>query len=148
MLRISKLADYSIRIMTLLAKSEKALLSAHEIAVRIHLNAPTVSKLLKQLQESALVKSQRGATGGYVLAQLPAEISLSKIIAAIDGPIATTPCSLPNVQCEHAAHCDTKENWMVVNEVIESALSNVSLHAMCYSLRDHPLKKIGSESHG
>lgn len=139
MLRISKLADYSIVIMKLLAEQSSAILSAQDIALKTHLNLPTVSKLLKQLLEHNLVLSQRGSTGGYRIKGLAQDISIASIIVAIDGPIAMTKCALIKHQCEHASVCETKENWQIVSRVIEQALQSVSLQAMCGSLVNHPL---------
>lgn len=143
MLRISKLADYSILIMKVLAAAPDVLMSAHELKQKTHLNFPTVSKLLKLLLEAGLVISQRGPTGGYRLNRPASEISVATIIVAIDGPIAMTECSLKQNHCEHASQCETKENWQIVSRVIEDALSSVSLTAMCGSLTHHPISLKG-----
>ena len=139
MLRISKLADYSILIMKALADAPVQLMSAHELKQKTRLNLPTVSKLLKLLLEAGMVVSQRGPTGGYRINGVADEISVAMIVSAIDGPIAMTECSLTHNTCEHASQCETKENWQIVSRVIEEALGSVSLTAMCGSLINHPL---------
>ncbi len=65
MLRISRLTDYATVILASLAGG--ALASAADIAERTHIGLPTVSKLLKELQHAGLVRSVRGAHGGYQL---------------------------------------------------------------------------------
>ncbi len=67
MLRISRLTDYATVILASLAGGSLA--SAAEIAERTHIGLPTVSKLLKELQHAGLVRSMRGARGGYQLAR-------------------------------------------------------------------------------
>ena len=75
MLRISKLADYATVILARLAAEPERRFTAAQIALETHLAGPTVSKLLKQLHRQGLVLSTRGATGGYLLARPPAEVS-------------------------------------------------------------------------
>jgi Rrf2 family protein len=84
MLRISRLTDYATVILASLAGG--GLASATDIAGRTHIGLPTVSKLLKELQHAGLVRSVRGARGGYQLARAPAAISAAAIIDAVEGP--------------------------------------------------------------
>ncbi|HEX7914523.1 Rrf2 family transcriptional regulator, partial [Rudaea sp.] len=69
MLRVSKLTDYATVVMTVLAESPDEVFSAQALAERVHLELPTVSKLLKQLAQAELVESFRGVNGGYRLAR-------------------------------------------------------------------------------
>ena len=74
MLRITKLTDYATVILASLGGGSLA--SAADIAERTHIGLPTVSKLLKELQHAGLVKSVRGARGGYQLARPATGISV------------------------------------------------------------------------
>jgi FeS assembly SUF system regulator len=148
MLRISKLADYSILIMSEMAKVPEGLLSAVQVATATRVSLPTVRKLLKQLQLADLVASHRGANGGYAITKPVKQISVADIIVAIDGPIAMTECTQSMHHCDKAPVCDTKASWRMVNNAIESALRDVSLQAMCEPL-EYPsltLKGIKIES--
>src|SRR3569623_983204 len=93
MLRVGKLTDYGTVVMTYLARDARGLHSANEIAAELGLALPTVSKLLKALVQNGLLASHRGVKGGYSLAMAPEDISVARIIAAIEGPIALTECS-------------------------------------------------------
>lgn len=139
MIRISRLADYSILIMTALAKTPMCRMSAVDLTRETHVSLPTVSKLLKKLLEAGLVSSHRGASGGYTLSKPVNTISVANIIVAIDGPISITDCTHPAHHCDKAPACDTKGNWQVVNRAIEAALQDVSLLAMCQPLQYLPL---------
>ena len=94
MLRISKMTDYAIMVMVELHASHGEVLSAHALAERSRLELPTVSKVLKLLVKTNLVDSYRGANGGYSLERKAEDISVADIIAAIEGPIAMTECSV------------------------------------------------------
>mgnify|MGYP001309589937 CR=1 FL=1 len=65
MLRVSKLTDYATEVMAVLAAAPARVHNAQELAERARLEAPTVSKLLKQLAQAGLVESFRGVNGGY-----------------------------------------------------------------------------------
>src|SRR5688500_6835639 len=89
-LRISKLTDYATVILASLAADSAARRTAAEIACSIHLGAPTVAKLLKQLHRAGLVESTRGLHGGYRLARPASQISAATILDAMEGPLALT----------------------------------------------------------
>jgi len=133
MLRISRLADYATVIMRDMAIIDRGL-SGAEIAQNTAIQLPTVRKLLKQLLKAGLLISERGANGGYQLARPSDQINLANIVEAIDGPLALTECSLPSGNCAISTHCENKENWHVINQVVKAALSEVSLRQMSHSL--------------
>jgi FeS assembly SUF system regulator len=128
MLRLSKLADYGCQVMTYMA-SDKELHSATEVASKLSMSVPTVSKILKMLVRNNLVGSVLGAKGGYSLTRLPADISIAEIIGAMDGPIAITECS-SDTSCDRESLCSTRSNWQGINRIIENALGQVSLEDM------------------
>lgn len=133
MLRISKMADYGVVIMSLLAR-EQRLLSATQIVTLAHLSLATVSKLLKRLVHHGLLISQRGTAGGYSLAKPIEQINLVDVIEAIDGPIALTECASQRKHCSQATTCHIKDHWLRVNTLVHQALKEVSLVAMTHSL--------------
>lgn len=129
MLRISKLTDYSIVVMTHIASQPSRSLSAAEITAALPIGAPTVSKLLKQLARSGLLVSQRGARGGYALARSADQISVAEVIAAIEGPVALTECSLPGI-CQMEQRCRIRNNWEKLSGSVYQILAGVSLAEM------------------
>ena len=130
MFRISKLTDYSTVVLTLLADRPAEVHSASELAQRARLELPTVSKLLKTLANAGLVDSFRGANGGYRLAKPAEQISIAEIIAAMEGPIGVTECSVDVGACDHEPHCGVRGNWRRISDVVERALSAVRLSDM------------------
>ena len=130
MLRVSKLTDYATVVMTALAESPSAVLSAQALAERARLEVPTVSKLLKQLAHAGLIESFRGVNGGYRLAHSAAEISVAEIVIAMEGPIGMTECGARPGHCDHERHCGVRGNWQRINQAIEQALRAVTLADM------------------
>ncbi|MBS0193955.1 MAG: SUF system Fe-S cluster assembly regulator [Proteobacteria bacterium] len=127
MLRVTKLTDYASVVLTLLATAPQRVHSAAELAERAHLEAPTVSKLLKSLAQAGLVEAFRGANGGYRLSRSPEAISLIAIVEAIEGPLGMTECSLHDGDCGIQDYCGVRGNWQRINEVIAEALRGITL---------------------
>src|SRR5690625_7898056 len=78
MLRISKIIDYGTLVLTHMGNDPDRIYSASELAQALGLGQPTVSKVLKLLNQSNIVVSTRGATGGYSTARPANEISIAQ----------------------------------------------------------------------
>lgn len=129
MLRLSKFADYGTQVMVYMSK-DGAVHSASEVAARLGIAIPTVSKILKMLVRENLVASSLGAKGGYMLARDPCDITIAEIINAMDGPISITECSSTTTSCERESTCSTRSNWQGINHIIHDALNKVNLAEM------------------
>ncbi|QKK03991.1 MAG: SUF system Fe-S cluster assembly regulator [Pseudomonadota bacterium] len=127
MLRISKLTDYATVLLAELARRPDACLPASRLAESTGLETPTVAKVLKTLARAGLVNSVRGVNGGYRLAAGPKEISVARIVRAMEGPIALTECGLEPGLCSHESDCSLRGNWQRIGRAVESALAGLSL---------------------
>lgn len=130
MLRMSKLTDYGTVVMTFLAREPDRVYAASEIAGRVQVTAPTVSKILKILAREGLVVSHRGVKGGYSLARPAAEISMVEIIDALEGPVGLTECGSSPGLCGQESSCSVRANWQRINVAVRQALAGVTLAEM------------------
>jgi FeS assembly SUF system regulator len=127
MLRLSKLTDYATVILSFMARDNRQVHTAIEIAAATGIALPTVSKILKLLVNADVLSSTRGAKGGYALASEPERITVAAVICALEGPIALTECSISHQGCEQASGCGIRSNWSVINQAIHNALESVTL---------------------
>ncbi|MCP3139153.1 SUF system Fe-S cluster assembly regulator [Pyxidicoccus xibeiensis] len=130
MLRMSKMTDYGIVLMTELARAEGDTRTTRELAARTRVPLPSASKVLKGLLQAGLVVSHRGASGGYGLARPAAELSLAELVAALEGPVALTECGVHTTggaPCELEAVCQVRGHWRLINTAIQDALGRLSL---------------------
>ena len=127
MLRISRLTDYATVLLATLAVDPARVQTATAMAERTHIAAPTVSKLLKQLQRAGLVTSTRGLHGGYQLARPATQISAAAILDALEGPLALTDCAVGHGQCGIEESCRVGRSWQRLNLAIRRSLSEVTL---------------------
>ncbi len=130
MIILSKLADYGVIIATHLAAKPERQLTAAALAEEVRLPRATVAKVLKSLAHAGLVMATRGATGGYRLARGANSISVAEVVAAIDGDIGLTQCSVHVAECTRTDYCPTRPHWTAINRAVEQALAAVSLDAM------------------
>ena len=132
MLRITKLTDYAIVVLTCMAERDAGEHhSTASLAEYTSISQPTVRKILKDLAKGGIVVSQRGVQGGYQLSRSACEITLVDIIDAVEGPIALTECSGDEPDgCEHVGSCRVEANWLKINQVVRRALQRVNLSDM------------------
>ena len=101
-MKITQEADYALRMMCLLAKETAAgntPVGAAVLAEGVAVPTRFGLKILRKLADTGLVKTSRGATGGYSLNQDPSTITVRRVIEAIDGPIEINRCLSESHSC-------------------------------------------------
>jgi len=137
MIRLGKLTDYGLVLMTCMARhADRTLHTARDLAAENQLPLPTVSKLLKQLLQAKLLVSHRGIKGGYSLARVATQISVADVIGALEGPIALTECSTDITGlCDFEPRCPIRNNQQIISKVVSRALDKLSLSDLVGSLQ-------------
>ncbi len=144
MLKITRFTDYALVVLCCLVKNQANngvnKLSAPEIAKIVNLQLPTVSKLLKILVKSGLVKSYRGVDGGYELAKNPDEVTVNEVITTMEGPVELTVCSnsasaqINEKSCENIVNCPVSAPWQKINAaIVNNILAKISLTDITYN---------------
>lgn len=106
-------------------------LSLKIIAENNHLSEQYLEQIFSKLKKSGLVKSVRGAQGGYRLSRDPNEITVGDIIRVLDGPIAPSTCVLKEDSgCEEQGTCPTRDVWKKIKESVDDVIDNITLEDM------------------
>ncbi len=100
-----------------------------EIAESQGISERYLEQILNTLRTADLVKSTRGARGGYELAKKPADITLGDIIKTLEGPFDIVPCT-KDFDCGKEAQCITFSVWRDVKEAIEGVLDKLTLEEL------------------
>ncbi len=131
-MRLSSLADYAVVMMAACARHcGQARLNTLLLAEETGIPQPTVQKLVSKLSHAGLLRSVRGAGGGFKLARPAAAVSLADIIEAIEGPIALTACvESGRHDCGLEGSCKVQPHWPVVNDAVRGALANINLTSL------------------
>ena len=121
---------YGLRALIDLAQySEIEPVSISSIATRQGKSERYLEQLMTLLKKAQLVKSIRGAGGGYVLAKDMNEISVGDVLRALEGSLEPVECAAFSGQdsCEAAVGCVTKYVWQRINESINRTVDEISL---------------------
>ena len=126
-MRVSAKVDYALRACAELAAAGEGPVKGERLAQAQEIPLKFLENILLDLKHAGLVQSQRGAEGGYWLAQPPDEIPLAEIIRAVEGPIANVRGLRPE-QVEYAgAAAALREVWIAVRANLRSVLETVTL---------------------
>jgi len=128
--KLTRGADYGARGMIRLAQdAPDRVMLVSEIATREGLPESYLAKIFQELARNGIVRSHRGAGGGFSLARPPADITLRQIVEAIEGPIALNTC-LERGQtdaCERMAVCPLYPVFRQAQEQLLTTLESTTL---------------------
>lgn len=137
-MQISAKTDYAIRALLSLAAHEPQLVKVDVVVTEQGLPRKFVEAILGELRRSGLVRSQRGAEGGYALARPAAEITLGSVIRAVDGPLA----EIRGLRAHETAYSGVAQHlpevWVAVRAALRTVLDETSLaHVLSGELPRH-----------
>lgn len=101
------------------------------IASQQELSENYLEQLFSALRKDGLIKSVRGAQGGYMLAKHPEKITVGNILRVLEGDMAPAECVISNtVSCDKEESCVTKLVWMRIKDSINSVIDSITLQDM------------------
>ena len=128
MLKITRLADYAVVIISSFKGVEKEIVSAQQIIKKTKLQQATVNKILAILVKKKILIAFRGTSGGYKLRRDLSNISIKDLIEAIEGPVSLTDCLNKNANdCNLFNVCITKNTWHLVNNAVKETLDKIKI---------------------
>jgi Rrf2 family protein len=124
-MKLSTRSRYSTRLLLELALSYgKGPVLLKDISKSQEISLKYLGQLIIPLKIAGLIKSSRGAHGGYFLSRPPKDIKLSEIIAAVEGSLSLVECVDNPGVCNRSGSCITKDIWTEINnkfmEIFES----------------------------
>jgi Rrf2 family protein len=136
--QISAKTDYAIRALLSLAAHEPDLVKVDTVVSEQGMPRKFVEAILGELRRSGLVRSQRGAEGGYALARPAKDIMLGSVIRAVDGPLAEVRGLRPDQTAYTGVAEHLPEVWVAVRASLRRVLDETSLaHVLTGALPQH-----------
>ncbi len=127
-MKLSTKGRYAARAMVDMALHyQEAPILLRDIAEREQISMHYLEQLFVRLRAAGLVKSTRGAQGGFTLAKPPSQIKLSEVVQTLEGPLALVPCIDDATTCERASLCVTRDIWVEMGTAMSKVLESVSL---------------------
>ena len=130
---LSQKAKYALKaLLALAAIAEGELLQGGEIAEQQQIPRKFLDLILQELRKHRLVESARGKKGGYALALPPEEITIGRIIRAIDGPLAPIACASVTgyrrcADCPNEKACAVRRLMRDVRDAAAAILDHITL---------------------
>ncbi len=126
-MNLSKTSKYAFRILSRMAKDDKALYSAQQLHREIDVPERYLRRLLTDLSKSGFIKSVQGRLGGFMFARDISTITLLQIVEAIDGLGVINECILGYETCAFNYKCPMHNIWEETKNKIIKTLSETTL---------------------
>ncbi len=146
-MKLSTRGSYGTRAMLELAlHADEGPMQLKEIARNQAVSERYLEQLVIALKVAGLVKSTRGAKGGFVLARHPSEIKLSDVVQVLEGSLAPMACIDEPGVCDRALNCVTRDLWTEMKVAMVGVLENTTLQDLVQRHRDKAQKPLSSYS--
>jgi len=136
-MQITRASDYAVRVMIHLAGLPPAsTVRQAELSKATDVSGHFLSKVLQQLVRARLIRSQRGAGGGYGLAVAAQSVSLLDVVEAIEGPVRLNQCMEEGPSCERKSWCPAHRVWAEAREAVVKVLDGASMSELAERAKD------------
>lgn len=142
---------YGLRAMVVLSLNYgKGPISLKKISKIEGVSENYLEQLFALLKKNNLIKSVRGAYGGYLLNRAPEEISVGDILIALEGPIGPFECVMDGKEesCENIENCVSRIVWKKVKVSVEDVINKMSLKELTEEKIEMLKNKEGVDNNG
>lgn len=127
-MKISTKGRYALRLMLDLAiHSEGSAVPLRDVAQRQEISDKYLEQIVTQLSRAGLVRSVRGAGGGYLLTRTPEGYTVGEILRVLEGSLAPVSCADGVGCCERADRCVTVEVWREIQAAVDGVVDHLTL---------------------
>lgn len=128
---ITRDTDYAIRLLCCVVEKKKGQkFTAEEIVSCLKMPKPFLRKILQKLNHGGVLKSQKGRSGGFVLAKDPKKILVGDLIKIFQGPIYIHEHVFMKKICPNAASCLLKNRLDLIEKHVVNELNSITLHSL------------------
>ncbi|MEE2709022.1 MAG: Rrf2 family transcriptional regulator [Gemmatimonadota bacterium] len=136
-MRVSAKAEYACRAVLELSRGHKSteVIQINQIATRQNIPRKYLVQILLQLQRAGLVKSKRGASGGYMLARAPTDITLGDIMRTTDGALLSVECLEERYGTDIGSNetdAVLKDVWQGVQQGLEQIVDDITFEEITH----------------
>ncbi|HWS42544.1 MAG TPA: Rrf2 family transcriptional regulator [Pseudoflavonifractor sp.] len=127
-MKISTKGRYALRLMLDLAlNAEESAVPLRDVAARQGISDKYLEQIVTQLARGGLVRSVRGAGGGYLLTRRPEEYPVGEILRQLEGNLAPVSCVSGGACCQRVDSCVTVEVWQKIQDAVDGVVDNITL---------------------
>lgn len=132
LMKLSTKGRYGVKAMFELALNHGGEpISIKTIAEKQNISEYYLEQLFASLRKAGLIKSIRGAQGGYILTREPKDITVADILNVLEGPIEISECiSDDEASCSRMNYCATRLLWIKVSDSVNQVINSITLQDM------------------
>lgn len=145
-MRISAKADYAVRaVVELAAAPDDKPVKAERIATAQDIPLNFLENILGELRHAGLVRSHRGAEGGFRLARPPSEVTVADVIRAVEGPLASVRGAPPEEASYPGAAATLPRVWIAVRANLRQVVEHVTIDDIARSMIPPAIDKLAED---
>ena len=136
--KISTKGRYALRLMLDLAVhgGDGLPVSLKDVSRRQQLSDKYLEQIVTPLSKAGLVRSMRGAGGGYLLTRRPEEYTVGEILRPLEGDLAPVECATDADFCERCGECVTVELWREIHRAVSQVVDRTTLAVLVERYED------------
>lgn len=139
-MKLSTKGRYGVKAMVELAINYgEEPISIKTISERQNISEYYLEQLFSPLRKAGIIKSIRGAQGGYVLNKEPINITVAEVISVLEGPIEIASC-IEGDTCDNEESCATRLLWEKIKASIDEVMSSTTLQDIVNDYNDIKIK--------
>src|SRR4030042_1152916 len=145
-MQITRSEEYGLKgVLFLAGKGPEKVYLVNEISREQNIPGTFLAKIFQRLSKAGLLRSIRGAKGGFALGKPAGEITMKEIIEVLEGPIALNRCLLKKGECEVEKICPLHPVWEEVQQHFLSILENVTMQDLVNRMTRNERKEVKTE---
>ena len=139
-MKLTRGGEYGIRGVLYLAQQDNGKVSMLSAIAKAQDVPPRfLAKIFQALAKAGIVKSHRGAKGGFSLARMPADVTMKNVIEAIEGPIFLNVCLMSLGECNRDKICPMHTVWEEAQEKMMEVLDRANFAELAKAERQAQL---------
>jgi len=119
---LTRQTDYAVRALGYLMRRPDGQASAAELVTALKIPRPFLRKLLQELTKHQVLRSRRGAGGGFEFARDPEKVRFSELIEIFQGPLVLNHCTFKKKPCPNKGVCAMRRRIGAIEEMVVNQL--------------------------
>jgi len=124
---INRNVDYAARALVFMARANKPTVSVTRMQEEVGVARPFLRKILQKLHKAGILQAVQGKGGGFALARTPENISLSDLVAALQGPLQLNDCVFRKKLCQNHETCKMRHRIAAIETRMRSEIEGISV---------------------
>ena len=110
-----------------------------KIAERQEIPPRYLEQIFQRLKKAGIIKTRRGAKGGYYLGRSPSDITLAEVIQVTDGPLTPVVCreQKRTEHCHRSPYCVIKPIWDEAGQLLQDFFQSLNIEDLCEMAREN-----------